>query len=91
MHGQKVAFGSIVHLLVEGNREEALRVARFNKCVGLPTTLKDLNVEMTDEKLKLLVDNCLEKGNTCWNVGPHLTAEMLSKAILEAEKLGQGL
>lgn len=91
MHGQKVAFGTIVHLLVEDNKEEALRVAHFNKSVGLPTTLGDLNVEMTDEKLKVLVGDCLGKGNTCWNIGPHLTADLLSKSILGADSLGRGL
>lgn len=88
MHGQKVAFGTMVHLLVEDNKEEALRVAQFNKAVGLPTTLRDLHVDLTDEKLQLLVGNCLEQGNTCWNVGPRLTADTLRAAITEADKLG---
>lgn len=91
MHGQKVAFGTIVHLLLEDNKAEAIKVARFNKAVGLPTTLQDLKIDMTDEKLHLLIDKCLEKGSTCWNIGPHLTADLLRVAITEADKLGQSL
>lgn len=91
MHGQKVAFGTMVQLMCEGKEEEARRVATFNKTVGLPVTLSDLHVTLTEPKLELLVAKTLEKGSISWNLGPHLTPELVREAIQRADKLGASL
>ncbi len=52
-HGEKVSFGTIVHLVLENApREELEEVLAYCKSVGLPTCLGDLGVkEVTDEKV----------------------------------------
>lgn len=90
MHGEKVAFGTIVQLVYERDIDEALKVIRFNKVVGLPTTLADLHIAAEDAQLDLLVGNCMEEGTTCWNEDSSLNPTALKEAILEADMLGKG-
>lgn len=78
----------MVQLLCEGNKAEARRVAEFNKHVGLPVTLSQLHVTLTEPKLELLVSKTLEQGSISWNLGPHLTPELVREAVLQADKLG---
>ena len=40
-----------------------------------------------DKQLDVVVKGSLEKGNTCWNMGPHLTYEIVKRALLEADGL----
>lgn len=89
MHGEKVAFGTLVQLLLEGNEKEAEKVARFNKAVGLPVTLSDLSIkQLSNDRLQQLVEACLVPDSTCWNVRG-LNADKMEKAILGADALGQ--
>lgn len=87
----QVAFGTMVQLMCEGDEAEARRVAEFNQSVGLPVTLSDLHVTLTEPKLELLVGKTLEEGSISWNLGPHLTPELVREAILKADKLGASL
>lgn len=52
-HGEKVAFGTIVQLVLENAPiEELEEVLKFNVSLGLPICLKDIGVEsVTDEEL----------------------------------------
>lgn len=88
LHGEKVAFGTIVQLVAEQNISEAVRVAKFNASVGLPTTLKDIGFTMNtpNDVIHKLAALCLEKDNTCWNVGP-MTREYVANCIVTANNL----
>jgi glycerol dehydrogenase len=87
----QVAFGTVVQLMCEGDEAEARRVATFNKTVGLPVTLADLHVTLSEPKLDILVSKTLEAGSISWNLGPHLTPDLVRQAILGADKLGSSL
>jgi len=52
-HGEEVAFGTIVLLVVEGRPDQEIKdVIEFCRKVGLPTTLKELGIgDATDEQL----------------------------------------
>lgn len=91
MHGEKVAFGTMVQLMCEGNDAEARRVAAFNKSVGLPYTLADLHVTLTEPTLALLVAKTLEEGSISHNLGPHLTPQLVREAVVKADQLGASL
>lgn len=54
LHGEVVAFGTLICLLYDGQRDEYDRVKAFNKSVGLPTTIAEMGVEK--EKLYALAD-----------------------------------
>lgn len=87
----QVAFGTLVHLMCEGNEAEAKRVATFNLAVGLPVTLSDLHVTLSEPKLEVLVSKTLEEGSISWNLGPHLNPDLVREAIVKADKLGASL
>lgn len=50
MHGEKVAFGLICQLCMEGKVEEARKVANFFYDCHLPITLTDLHLEENDRQ-----------------------------------------
>jgi glycerol dehydrogenase len=53
-HGELVAFGTLVQLVMEGRRTDFLdELFRFCKAVGLPTTFSEMTLpEMTDEAIE---------------------------------------
>ena len=48
LHGVVVGFGVLIALLIDGQEEECRRLIAFNKKVGLPTTLKDIDVTVEE-------------------------------------------
>lgn len=46
LHGEIVAFGVLICLLYDGQKEEYARVKQFNESVGLPAKLVDLDLTM---------------------------------------------
>eukprot|EP00798_Chlamydomonas_sp_ICE-L_P012185 gene12185-15307_t len=91
LHGEKVAFGTICQLYMEGEEEEAKKVIAFCKEVGLPTCFKDLGVDITDEKLKIIADHCLGEGTSAWNMGPELNFNWLVDSMKKGDKAGSAV
>jgi glycerol dehydrogenase len=92
-HGEKVAFGTIVHLVLENApMEELTTVVTYCKSVGLPTCLKDLGIkEATPEKIMKVAKCATAEGDTMHNMPFPVTAENVYAAILTADKLGATL
>eukprot|EP00798_Chlamydomonas_sp_ICE-L_P026052 gene26052-11752_t len=88
LHGEKVAFGTIAQLFLEGELQEAHDVIDFCIKVGLPTCFRDLGIEINNEKLKLIAQHCMGEGTSAWNMGPVLTEESLITAMIEADAAG---
>ena len=91
MHGEKVSFGTIVHLVLENAAEQELnRVISYCKSVGLPTCLKDLGiVEVTEQKIMAVANAATAPGETIHNMPFAVTAKDVYAAIITADKLGQ--
>ncbi len=89
-HGEKVAFGVIVHLVLENaDMDELVRVIDYCKAVGLPTTLSDLGiVDVTEEKLMKVATAACAPGETIHNMPFPVTPMDVYGAILVADKLG---
>ncbi len=92
-HGEKVAFGTIVHLVLENAPMEEIRtVIDFCKTIGLPTSLKDLGVlEVTKEKIMAVAKNSTAEGESIYNMPFPVTVDSVYAAILTADKLGSVL
>lgn len=67
-HGEKVAFGTLVHLCLENNLQEAFRVAQFFYDVGLPITLEELGIQEDDvEGLRKVAERtCAKVSRVVW-------------------------
>ncbi len=89
LHGELVAIGLIAHLVLEGESEEARRVARFMAEIGLPVTLEQLRLSPGDSAS--IMDAMAAALNEPFanNEPFELTPEKLYSALLEADRLGR--
>ena len=90
-HGEKVAFGTLVHLVLENApMTEIQEVLTFCKSVGLPTNLHMMGVkELNMDKLREVAAASCAEGETIHNMPFKVTTESVLSAILTAHKLGQ--
>ena len=90
-HGEKVAFGTLVQLVLEGApRQELETVLDFCKEVGLPTTLEDLGIQdASPEQLMEVARLASAEGDTMHNMPFAITPERVYDAIMGADALGQ--
>lgn len=88
-HGEKVAYGILVHLMLEFHPEEELhKYIAFYQKLGLPTTLKELHLEnVTYEELLKVGKAATQEGETMKNLSPDITAEDVANAILAVDQL----
>lgn len=76
LHGEKVAFGTMVQMMLENDpEEEILAIGEFQRTCGLPVTLADLGLaDVTDERLlkaaELACDEADTMGNMPFEVAP---------------------
>ncbi|OON96513.1 MAG: glycerol dehydrogenase [Candidatus Epulonipiscioides saccharophilum] len=88
-HGEKVAFGTIVQLVLE-DAPELFEVIKFCKSVGLPTTLKELGIEKIDpEQIKKVAEVATVPNETIHNLPFKVSSDDVYAAILIADSLGQ--
>ncbi len=89
-HGEKVSFGTIVHLVLENAPKAELdEVLAYCHSVGLPTCLADLGVkEVTDEKVRAVAQLSCAENETIHNMPFKVTADDVFAAIYAADKLG---
>jgi glycerol dehydrogenase len=89
-HGEKVAFGLLVQLVLEGR--PATEVETILKCcssVGLPITLRDVGVEVTDAKaIAAISERSLAPGDSSHNEPFQVTVPMMEDAIRAADRMG---
>lgn len=90
-HGEKVAFGTLVQLVLENAPlEELEEVMEFCTEVGLPTTLADLGVENpTQEQLMEVAKLACADADTLHNMPFPVDADSVYAAILAADELGK--
>ncbi|MDR1977882.1 MAG: glycerol dehydrogenase [Synergistaceae bacterium] len=89
-HGEKVSFGTLVQLTLEGREpEEIEEVLTFCVKVGLPITLAQLGVENpTEEKLRNVAAAATAEGESIHNEPFAVTAESVYNAIIAADAIG---
>ena len=92
-HGEKVAFGVIVQLVLENApQEELTTVINFCKEFKLPTCLADLGVtDLSDERLMRVAMVACDPDNNMKNMPFKVTPEDLCGAIRAADKIGGAL
>ena len=88
-HGNCVAFGTLVQLLLEGApKEEFKEVQDFCLEVGLPVTLAEIGIT-TEEQVKVIAEKSCVPGETIHNMAGDVTPEQLHDAIVLADALGK--
>jgi glycerol dehydrogenase len=89
-HGEKVAYGLLVQLVLEGQPRSVLeQVLRFATEVGLPITLAEIGlVDLPREMLQQVAARATAQGETIHNEPFEVRADMVADAILAANALG---
>ncbi len=89
-HGEKVAFGTLVQLVMEGRpREQISEVLNFCKSVGLPTNLKGLDViDPSEEAIMKVAEATTAGGETIHATWFPVTAAKVYAAIWTADAIG---
>jgi Glycerol dehydrogenase and related enzymes len=90
MHGEIVAFGTLVQLILEDSPiEEIQEVMNFCLSVGLPITLEDIGVKQIDpEKLMKVAKAACAPGESIHNMVGDVTPEELYDAFIVADNIG---
>lgn len=83
LHGEKVAFGTLVQLVLERRgTEEIKRIVAFCRACGLPTTLRELGLEhVSDERLMEAAKASCDAEDTLGNLPCKVTPEDVFAAI----------
>ncbi|PYZ96727.1 oxidoreductase [Alteribacter lacisalsi] len=88
LHGEKVAYGILVQLVLERRKEEIRQLRPFYQALRLPSTLEDLDLRNTPEVKEDLANWTLKPGESIHQMGKSVTETDLVRAIdeLEAER-----
>ena len=90
-HGECVAFGTLVQLVLEGvDNEEFEDVQDFCLEVGLPVTLEELGITK-DEEIRQIAENACVEGETIHNLAGGVTPDELYAAIVATDALGKAI
>ena len=91
MHGEKVAFGLLVQLVVEGKPQMLIdEVMKFSASVGLPITLADIG--MNDPwaiTVRTVAERACAPGETAHNEPFEVTPDLILDGISLADALGR--
>ena len=89
-HGEKVAFGTLVQLVLENARADLEKVYAFCESVGLPTTLGDLGIGKIDPvQLLEAAKIACAPGDTMGNMPFAVNPGMVLDAAITADALGR--
>ncbi len=91
LHGEKVAFGLLVQLVLEGSsRTTVEQVLGFSTEVGLPITLAEVGLSnLPQDTLAQIAARAAAPGETIHNEPFEVTPDMVADAILAADALGR--
>ena len=89
LHGEKVAFGVLVQLVLEKADKELAEVLVFCKRIGLPVSLKELGITAAvGEKVMAAAEASCAEGETIYNMPSAVTPQDVYVAIMVADKIG---
>ncbi|MDE3196645.1 MAG: glycerol dehydrogenase [Acidobacteriota bacterium] len=91
MHGEKVAFGVIVQLMMESKPREVVdEVLAFSTSVGLPVTFQGVGLgAAAKDTLKQIADRATAPGETIHNEPFAVSSAMVMEALAAANAAGQ--
>ncbi len=93
IHGEKVAFGLITQLVLEGRPQTEIdEILLYQQAVGLPITLAQVGVDAASEaQLRRIAERSVIPGESSHNEPFPVTAEALVSALRAADQLGRQL
>src|SRR5690625_626649 len=92
-HGEKVAYGTLVQLMLELHPEAELKkYISFYRELNLPTTLKEMHLEdVTFKELVKVGEAATQEGETMGNLSQDITAEDVANAIVAVDQFSTSM
>lgn len=87
-HGEKVAFGILVQLVLEGREDEAADLARFFTSIGVPVTLAGLGYHLDEAQIQAVAGHVCRPASTVHHLPFPVTPERVRDAVRQADQLG---
>jgi glycerol dehydrogenase len=89
-HGEKVAFGVLTQLVLEGAPTHELdEVLNFSRQIGLPTTLRQIGIiDPTKSDLVKIAERTCQPTETIHNEPFRVDSKMVAEAIRQADAMG---
>lgn len=90
-HGELVAYGTVVQLILEGApREELYEVVSFCEAVGLPSSLEDIGLSVNDtEQIMAAAKLACAEGESIHNMLGGVTPEQLFDAMIASDSVAK--
>jgi len=91
LHGEKVAFGILVQLILENRELDFIEdLIQFYKLIGLPTSLKALGLkEFRLEQIERAANRICQEGSYIYNMPFKVDQQAIIEAILKADSLAK--
>lgn len=86
LHGNKVAYGVFVQLMIEQKFMEIDRLLPFYRALGLPVSLKEMNIHLTEEGYQQVAERASESHETIHFMKEEITPEVVRKAMVALEQ-----
>lgn len=92
-HGAKVAYGTLVQLVLENRPlEEIGKFINFYQAIGMPTTLKEMKLDNTDYSDLLKVGELAnDSGDTMGNLSRAVSAKNIADAIIAVDAISNNI
>ena len=89
LHGNKVAYGVFVQLVIENKWSEIERLLPFYRSLDLPTSLKEMNLVLSDDEYMRVAERAAEPHETIHYMKEKITPEVVKDAMKELEKFNR--
>ncbi|KAF1301196.1 iron-containing alcohol dehydrogenase family protein [Enterococcus saccharolyticus] len=87
LHGNIVAYGILVQLIIEKKHAEILRLLPFYQQLGLPSSLQQLNLQLSDTDYQRVAKRATLPDETIHFLKEEITPQLVSNAMKELEAL----
>lgn len=87
LHGNKVAYGILVQLLLEDKKTEVLKLSAFYQTLGLPQSLADLHLNLKETDYAVVANAAAAPAEAIHLLKPTITAAKIIAAMKELEQL----
>lgn len=85
LHGNKVAYGVFVQLVIENKWDEIEKLIPFYQSLKLPISLKEMNMELSEEDYQRIAERAAEPHETIHYMKEEITPEIVKTAMIELE------
>lgn len=85
LHGNKVAYGILIQLVIENKWEEIERLLPFYQNLRLPTCLADMHLYLTEEEYDTVAKRAVRPSETIHYMKEKITAKTVKQAMIALE------